>query len=82
MAQQMNINIPLKQLKDRVCSCGGTVFISAVALKEIPALYSPSGKVETAITQVGFVCCGCGKLMSLRPVEPKEEKSKITLVGG
>jgi len=82
MAQQMNINIPMEQLKDRACSCGGTIFISAVALKELPALYSPSGHIETAIAQVGFVCCQCGQLISLRPEEPKEGKSKITLVGG
>jgi len=79
---QMNVNVPLEQLKDRACSCGGKVFISAVALKELPALYSPSGHIETAIAQVGFVCCGCGQLMSLRPGKPKEDMPKITLVGG
>lgn len=80
--EQMNINIPIDQLKNRTCPCGSNVFLSTVALKEIPALYSPSGKIETAISPVGFVCAGCGKIMSLRPEEPEEEKPKIMVVGG
>jgi len=82
MAKQMKVNVPMDQLKDRVCECGGQLFISAVGLKELPALYSPSGQVESAVIPVGFVCCGCGAFMSLRPEEPKKKESMIILAGG
>jgi hypothetical protein len=79
----MNINIPADQMKDRVCKCGGRLFISVFNLKEIPSIYSPSGKPESMMLQVGFVCAACGTQMSLRPEEPKEEeKPKIVLAGG
>jgi hypothetical protein len=75
------VNINADQLKDRMCSCGGMFFTDALSLKEVPAMVSPSGKPETAMFKVGFVCVKCGKVMSLRPEEPKEEP-KIELVGG
>lgn len=71
---QMNVKVPLEQLKDRVCPCGSLVFSPAVTLKEIPSLYSPSGIPETAMSQVGFVCATCGELMSLRPEPPELPK--------
>jgi hypothetical protein len=81
MGQQMNVNINANTLKDRVCSkCGGMVFTHALTLKEMPPLLSPSGKYETMMLPVGFVCVGCGTVMSMRPGEPKEEKPKIVLV--
>lgn len=79
----MNINIPANLLEDRVCQCGGRLFISVFNLKEIPSIYSPSGKPESMMLQVGFVCAACGTQMSLRPEdESKEEQPKIVLAGG
>lgn len=76
----MQLQIDGDKLKDRICECGGKVFTNALTLKELPAIQSPSGQPETAMAQVGFVCVGCGKVMSVRP-EPKEE-SKLVIVGG
>ena len=80
--QQMTMNVPLDQLKDRVCPCGERVFVAAMTLKELPAMCSPSGKMETAMSQVGFACVTCGLVIPLRPEEPKEDKPKIELIGG
>ena len=80
---QQTINIDANTLKDRTCTCGGFIFSNAVTLKELPPLLSPSGQIETLIAQVGFVCILCGKTLSLRPEEHKEEKKNaIHLVGG
>lgn len=76
------VNINANELKDRVCPCGGMFFTDALSLKELPAMVSPSGKVETAMFKVGFICVACGKLLSLMPEEPGEEKPKIELVNG
>lgn len=79
--QQNHININADELKDRVCPCGGMFFTDALSLKELPAMMSPSGKVETAMFKIGFICVACGKLMSLRPEEPKEAKQTIIELG-
>lgn len=42
-------------------------------------LNSKSGKYETMILKIGFVCLGCGKFMSLRPKDPEETKSEVVL---
>ena len=73
----MQMKIDGDSLKDRVCDCGGKVFTTALTLKELPALQSPSGQMETVMAQVGFVCVTCGLVIPLRPEEPK-----IELVGG
>lgn len=80
--QQMTMNVPLNQLKDRICPCGEKVFVKAFTLKELPALQSPSGIPETAMSQIGFACVTCGLVIPLRPEETKEEKPKIELIGG
>ena len=80
--QQMTMNVPLNQLKDRICPCGEKVFVKALTLKELPALQSPSGMPETAMSQIGFACVTCGLVIPLRPEEPKEEKPKIEVIGG
>lgn len=80
--EKMNINIPADQLKDRICECTNTVFIVALNLKEVPTLYSPTGKPETMMLQVGFLCSNCGKMMPLRPEPPKEEEKKLIILGG
>lgn len=81
--QQMTMNVPLNQLKDRICPCGEKVFVKAFTLKELPALQSPSGIPETAMSQIGFACVTCGLVIPLRPEETKEEeKPKIEVVGG
>ena len=80
--QQMTMNVPLDQLNDRICPCGERVFVAAMTLKELPPMCSPSGKMETAMSQVGFACVTCGLVISLRPEEPKEDKPRIELIGG
>jgi len=80
--QNMTMNVPLDQLKDRVCPCGERVFVAFMTLKEMPAMCSPSGKMETAMSQVGFACVTCGLVIPLRPEEPKEDKPRIELIGG
>ena len=80
--QQMTMNVPLDQLNDRICPCGERVFVKALTLKELPALQSPSGMPETAMSQIGFACVTCGLVIPLRPEEPKEEKPKIEVIGG
>ena len=76
MKKQIMMNIPMQQLKDRVCKCGGFIFVSALALKEVPPIYSPSGQIETAMQQVGFMCIQCGNVLPIQPETTKEE-SKI-----
>lgn len=64
----MQIKIPIEQLKDRVCpKCQGMLFVQIMALKELPPVYSPSGKYETNMALVGFSCVQCGTGLSLRP---------------
>ena len=74
-----NVKIPLDQLKDRVCECGGFIFTSAVVLKELPAIYSPSGKADSLIQPAGFVCVRCGRIISMLPEVKEEEKPRLTL---
>jgi len=78
MNQQLKVNIPIGQLKQRTCPCGGIVFVQAVSLKEVPPVYSPSGNPETMIQPLGFICSQCGNLLSLRPEEPEEGNRIIT----
>lgn len=70
--RQMRVQVPMDQLKDRVCpKCGGMLFIQMMALKELPPIYSPSGQYETSMSLVGFGCVSCGQAISLRPVPEK-----------
>ena len=71
----INMNIPFDQLSNRVCPCNCVIFVPAVTLKCVPALYSPSGKPETMILQSGFICAKCGAMMPLRPEDPRKEDS-------
>ena len=75
------VNIPVNDLKDRVCKCGGEIFATAVTLKEVPAIYSPSGIAESMIIPVGFFCIKCGNVISTRPESIDKEK-KSDLVEG
>lgn len=82
MNNRVTMTVPLDQLKDRVCKCGGVIFVSALTLKELPPVYSPSGKYETSFIPAGFACIRCGALLSLRPEGPKidemtEEESEV-----
>lgn len=66
-----NVRVNANELKDRQCThCGGLVFSHALSLKEVPPLRSPSGRAETAMTPIGFVCVTCGEFMTLRPEDP------------
>ena len=78
MPKQMNINIPVDQLKDRVCQqCGGGLFLSAMTLKNVPSLYSPTGHTETMQVHAGYLCTACGCLAPVREEEQKEDASTI-----
>ena len=70
MPQQVTINVPLDQLKDVVCACGQQVFTNAFVIKQIPAIYSPSGKPEMLSQPIGFICVSCGLLTPLNPTPP------------
>jgi len=75
--KNVTMNIPMQQLKDRVCKCGGFIFVSALALKEVPPIYSTSGQYETAMQQVGFMCIQCGNVLPIQPETEKVEEKKI-----
>jgi len=78
MTSQLQVKIPpFEQLKQRVCECGSTSFIALLDLRELPKFYSPSGVPETMSKPQAFACVACGKLMSLRPEEPKQESRII-----
>lgn len=79
MDQKMTIDIPVDQLKDITCLCGEGVFTNAFILKEIPLLYSPTGKPELFSHPVGFICVKCGLFRPLTLVTPKP---KLAVVGG
>jgi hypothetical protein len=79
--QQINIEIPLDQLKVRKCECGSEAFVPACKLVEVPAIYSPTGKAGIIVAEAGFFCCAnCGKSMTTEVKEPVEEK-KLVVVG-
>lgn len=78
---QLQVKVPMDQLKDRVCKCGGLLFFPVNALKELPPMYSPSGQYETSIAMVAFACVACGQMMTLRPEPVKVEEPKIILNG-
>ncbi len=74
------ITIPLEDLKARVCSCGNDIFIQALRLREVPAVYSQNGKIATAEIQVGYLCAKCGCSLSRVPVQEREpEKSPLVV---
>ena len=73
MADQIKMTIGADKLDNVVCECGNIMFMTAIQLKDIPALYSPSGKPERLMIQSGFLCTNCGKMIPLRP----DEKIKI-----
>jgi hypothetical protein len=81
MAEQIKVNIPIEQLKDKVCSCTNALFIPALQLKIIPPIYSPSGQPEYMMLQVGFLCTNCGERIPLRP-EVEQDKKIITFPTG
>ena len=81
------VNVNPNDLPDRVCECGCKVFAQALALKELPMVLSETNRAETVMGRVGFVCVGCGKIIPLRPEEPKaedpkKEESSIILTDG
>jgi len=43
------------------CECGSKLFIEAVVLKKLSALYSPTGKEQIYPIPV-YVCSKCGKI--------------------
>ena len=56
-----NVQIPTDQLKVLFCDCcGSDLFVPLMSLREIPMLYSPSGKPERIAIQAGFGCALCG----------------------
>jgi len=76
MAGPAALTIPITELKERVCKCGSEIFVQALRLREVPAIYSPSGKPSTMRIEVGYLCAHCG--CSLSKVHKTDEKTLIT----
>jgi hypothetical protein len=70
MTDKMTVNIPLDQLKDVVCECTNAAFVTAIRLRELPALYSPTGKADYLAQPLCFLCTACGKTLSMVPPPP------------
>ena len=51
----------IKNFKTVTCECGGMVFESALVLKKISAIVSPSGQEEMYPIEI-LVCKKCGKV--------------------
>ena len=79
MTEQIKMNIPIDQLKDQICKCGNTVWVSAMQLKIIPPLYSQTSRYEHLMLPYGFFCTACGNMIPLRPTE---DASKILTFPG
>jgi hypothetical protein len=75
--KNLKMDIKLADLKDRICECGCKAFMKIYGLKEMPAMYSPSGQMETVMLHVGFACIVCGKAKAISPdKEFKPEDNK------
>jgi len=79
MASQLEVNIPVKQLKQRICTCGGTVFVQMLSLREVPAIYSPTGNPDTWEELIGYVCSACGEVISPVQERPEQERKILAL---
>ncbi len=72
--QKAQINIPLNQLNDIVCSeCGEKLFFQVFAMKALPALYSPNGKAGTVNVVAGVACAVCGAIGKVKETKPNTE---------
>jgi len=72
--KQVQINVPLNQLNDIVCSnCGGKLFFQVFAMKKLPALYSPDGKEGTVNVVAGVACAICSAVGKVEEVKSSTE---------
>ena len=67
---KMSVNIPIDQLTEVACECGNAAFVTAIRLRNLPALYSPTGKKDYLAQPLGFLCSSCGKFMPIQPPQP------------
>jgi hypothetical protein len=73
MAQQQQIRVDMKDLKDIRCTCKNDCFIGVTKFKIIPLLYSQTGKEELLAINC-MKCTTCGEvytpedLMNLKQV--------------
>jgi hypothetical protein len=83
MADQMNLNINISNLKVMECTaCGNTCFLPQMKVRFIPRLLSPAGQPQYLLTQEGIACATCGEPFDVSNPgkEEKEAESKIILV--
>ena len=73
------VSVNTNDLNDRICVCGCPLFFHVMRLKEVPAMLSQTGKLETAMIPVGFACIVCGAQLPLRPehVAPMADVLKV-----
>ena len=74
--KQVQINVPLNQLNDIACICGNKLFIQVIAIKKLPAIYSPDGKEGSLNAPAGMACFVCGKLGEVKEVTPPQPEEK------
>ncbi len=62
----MNVQVPLSALTSITCdTCGKEVFVSAVKIKRVPSLYSPTGQEMFMQVPFGHCCAFCGAIYDL-----------------
>ena len=54
-------------LKDIICECGCNVFVSMILLREVPFMYSKTGKNDEMSIQIGYACISCNKPRTTLP---------------
>lgn len=54
-------NLMIKNLPWEACSCGGVIFDTAVMIKRVSAILSPTLKEEIVPADV-IICKSCGKI--------------------
>ncbi len=83
--QQQRINVDMSNIDPIKCLCGSLLWDQSAVLKELPALQSPTGKVE--IVGIGvYICHTCGRELEALKAEiaaiqnqmAAEEESKNT----
>ena len=69
------VKIDTNQLKERTCVCGSNLFTTGLSLREVPAFVSPTGKPETYMQHICFICAACGAILPLTPEAAAEPES-------
>lgn len=59
--EQQRVPFDVNSLPWVECNCGGRIFDSAVMVKKVSALLSPTGKEEILPAEI-IICKSCGKI--------------------